>query len=336
VLKEWTRNQRFVATRNPRYWQRGLPYLDQVEFRPIPEFQARLSALQTGQVDVLFAYGGDSLAALRNAGSEIQVHEITEGAHLENYILLNNATKPFDNKHARLALAHATDVDRINEVLDRGLAQPATGPFSGESAYPKPSHAPKFDLSEAADELTRFRAETGHDLAFDLSVASTARDLQGAELLQDMWKQAGIKVRIKQIDPSQLLLGVLQGKFQAVPWAFDGFPDPDQETVFWSSATAAPVGQFATNFGRFANERLDALMAQARRTPVAAARVSKYAQVAQIIIDEVPWVYETRQVALLAGSSQVQGLGSFPIPGGGTAVEPVQGVIRVTTLSRAR
>jgi peptide/nickel transport system substrate-binding protein len=125
---------------------------------------------------------------------------------------------------------------------------------------------------------------------------------------------------------------VLQGDYQAVPWQFDGFLDPDQQTIFWGSATAAPVGQYGPNFGRLRNPELDELMAQARGTASEEERRQLYGQVAQIIIDEVPWVYETRQITVLAAEPGVGGLGSFPTPEGGEGVEYVQGIIRVATL----
>jgi peptide/nickel transport system substrate-binding protein len=334
VFQEWTRNQRLVVTRNPDYWQEGLPYLDEIEFRPIPEFQSRLNALQSGEVDVLYALGGDAFGALRDAGGELQVQEVTEGPFLESYILLNNVTEPFDNEHARRALAHATDVDQLNEVLERGLAERATGPFSGEDDYPVPDDLPGYDPERAASELEAYRADTGEDLSFELSTSSTPQSLQEAELLQDMWRQAGIEVDIRQVEETQVIIDVLLGNFQAIPWGFDGFPDPDQQMIFWSSATAAPVGGFATNFGRFTNPRVDELMTEARRTVDHEVRLANYTEVAQIIVDEVPWVYRTRQIAVLGAGSDVGGLGSFPLPDGNEGVEFVQGIVRVSSLWR--
>ena len=35
VFKEWVPNDHFTATANPNYWRAGLPYLDQITFKPI-------------------------------------------------------------------------------------------------------------------------------------------------------------------------------------------------------------------------------------------------------------------------------------------------------------
>jgi ABC-type transport system substrate-binding protein len=335
VFEEWIPNQRFVGVRNPDYWQEDLPYLDEIEFRPITEFQSALNALQTGEVDVVQAYGGDALSAVRDAGDGIQVEVVDEGAFLENFVLLNNAIPPFDNIHARRALSFALDRDQLNDVLERGLAEPATGPFSGQDEYPIPENFPGYDLEQAEAEVAAYREETSEDLSFELSAASTGPELQEAQLLQDMWSRVGIDVEIRQVEDSQFILGLLQGDFQAGTLAFDGFLDPDQQTIFWGSAAAAPIGDFATNFGRFVNADLDALLAEARRTPDVAERRALYADVAQIIVDEVPWVYESRQISLVAAAADVGGLNTFPLPDGGDGIEYVQGIVRVGSLSQS-
>ena len=49
----WERDNRLVVKKNPNYWQEGLPYLDEIVFRPIPDEDTRLSSLESGDIDVL-------------------------------------------------------------------------------------------------------------------------------------------------------------------------------------------------------------------------------------------------------------------------------------------
>ena len=37
VFKSWTPDSSFTATKNPDYWRKGEPHLDEVEFRPITD-----------------------------------------------------------------------------------------------------------------------------------------------------------------------------------------------------------------------------------------------------------------------------------------------------------
>ena len=55
-LEEWRVNDHLTAVRNEHYWRidaagNQLPYLDAIEFRPMPEQQQRVNALKSGQLD---------------------------------------------------------------------------------------------------------------------------------------------------------------------------------------------------------------------------------------------------------------------------------------------
>ncbi|MFD2355272.1 ABC transporter substrate-binding protein [Nonomuraea ferruginea] len=46
VFKEYVPDSRMVVTKNPRYWRSGLPYLDEIEFRVLPDSQTRAQTLE--------------------------------------------------------------------------------------------------------------------------------------------------------------------------------------------------------------------------------------------------------------------------------------------------
>src|SRR5687767_132681 len=52
MLKEWKKGSHITLERNPNYWKKGKPYLDQVIFRVIPDGAARSIALETGELDL--------------------------------------------------------------------------------------------------------------------------------------------------------------------------------------------------------------------------------------------------------------------------------------------
>jgi ABC-type transport system substrate-binding protein len=51
---EWVVNDHVKIAKNPNYWQAGLPYLDSIVFQPITDEATRVSALQSGQADLLY------------------------------------------------------------------------------------------------------------------------------------------------------------------------------------------------------------------------------------------------------------------------------------------
>jgi len=78
VQKEWIPGDRWVGTKNADYWRSDdegnkLPYLDSVEFRPIVDPQTRVSALLSGDIDMMqtTALAGDQQAAGRGQRREL-------------------------------------------------------------------------------------------------------------------------------------------------------------------------------------------------------------------------------------------------------------------------
>lgn len=61
VFSSWQPNDHFTATRNPNYWRPGLPYLDQITFKPIPDTTQREATLRTGGVDMIISTDANTI-----------------------------------------------------------------------------------------------------------------------------------------------------------------------------------------------------------------------------------------------------------------------------------
>ncbi|NUU25459.1 MAG: ABC transporter substrate-binding protein, partial [Streptomycetaceae bacterium] len=60
ILKEWVRSSHQIMVRNPTYWQPGLPKLDQVTFKVLPDNNQILNTLGSGQADVTITSDGQA------------------------------------------------------------------------------------------------------------------------------------------------------------------------------------------------------------------------------------------------------------------------------------
>ena len=89
----WERNVSLQVKRNPDYWQKApdakpYPYLDGIDFRPIPNSDARVAALQQGDLNMMHTSTAsdmaENLAALRDDGAInlLVSEERTETAYL--------------------------------------------------------------------------------------------------------------------------------------------------------------------------------------------------------------------------------------------------------------
>src|SRR5207245_10395416 len=62
---EWKRNDHLTLKKNPSYWKPGLPYLDGVTYRAIPDVNAILAALKTGDVDIARTIAAKDVGGLK-------------------------------------------------------------------------------------------------------------------------------------------------------------------------------------------------------------------------------------------------------------------------------
>jgi peptide/nickel transport system substrate-binding protein len=110
---EWVRNQRVRLKKNPEYFVKGQPYLDELVFLPTPDENQKIVLLQTGQVDFT-----DTIPLPRvkevSAGGKIVVYPIPVGVAPSAYFMpLKTDKPPLDNMKVRQAMNLAIDRDIV-------------------------------------------------------------------------------------------------------------------------------------------------------------------------------------------------------------------------------
>ena len=81
TFESWTPGASFKVVKNPNYWQKGQPHLDSITFRVIPDESTLVSALQSGDINMMLTtnaptptgwlalHGGEGLATPRTTSS---------------------------------------------------------------------------------------------------------------------------------------------------------------------------------------------------------------------------------------------------------------------------
>lgn len=315
-FKEWVPGNHFTAVKNPNYWQKGLPYLDEVEYRPIIEVTSRASSLKAGTIDMMHTTNPDTIVDFRKDNSIKVVDDAkAKGEHEESFFMLNTAKAPLDDVRVRRALALATDRQKVIDTVYAGILAPANGPFDKNSPYYAETGYPEYNVAEAKKLVDAYEKEKGQ-ISFELGTTNNAVNLQAVQFVQAMWKEAGIDTTIKQVEQSQFILNALVGNFSAYLWRQFGAPDPDGELVWWSSATAAPLGSLSLNFARNKDPQVDAALANGRHNPDPAARKAAYQEVAKRFAEDVPYVWIGTAVWMVASKPKVQGVTTWKLPDG--------------------
>jgi peptide/nickel transport system substrate-binding protein len=267
-LVDWQVNNHLTAEKNPDYWRTDddgnqLPYLDEIEFRPITETQQRLNALESGEVDAFHTTDIATIEELRSLAEDGQINltESDKNAEVGN-LMLNTTEPPFDNLIARQAAATAIDRDEVNQIVNKGIPTVANGPFSpGTIGYEEDTGYPDYDPDRAKELVEQYEAETGQDFEVQISSPPEPEIRQLVDLTAQYFEDAGMTVSTTTFDQSELIQTAIQRGYQAMTWRNYPGLDPDNNYVWWYGE-GNPV-----NFMGFNDPTVNELLDQGRATP---------------------------------------------------------------------
>jgi len=304
------------VVRNADYWREGLPYLDGIEFRVIPDPTERAEALRNGDLDLIHTVRDEDVLQFR---SDPEVNLLEDDGGEENFAMLNTEVAPFDDPLMRQALAMATDQGRLVDVLGSGIVRRATSLFpEGLPWHPDESRYPAYDPDQAALLVAQHEEQTGEPMAFTFTTTPTTDNLGSAQLLQSMWTDVGMDVEVETFEQSELINKAITGDFQALNFRLFGSPDPDGEFVWLHSSHAEPVGDISLNFSRMENPVVDAALEAGRGTDDPDVRARSYQTLAQEVNTSLPFVWLQQTLWALVSRSSVQGMADADQGGIGT------------------
>lgn len=284
---EWKVNDAFVAEKNPDYWQKDadgnqLPYLDEIEFRPIVDGDARTNALLGGDITAMHTSGAEQIDTLQGEAEDGNVNLTESDQFAEvNYGMFNLSKPPFDNINARKAAAYGFDSEGYNTVRNLDLFTMASGPFApGEIGYLEDTGFPQYDLEEAKKYARLYQEETGNPLEFTITSVNDPATLKSVQFLQENAEKVGAKVDVKPIEQAALISTAIGGDFQAMAWRNHPGGNPDGQYVWWHSTSPA-------NFGRINDPELDKLLDEGRAETDPDRRREIYEDVNRLFADKV-------------------------------------------------
>ncbi len=317
VFQSWQPNDHFTATRNPNYWRSGLPYLDQITFRPIPDTIQRESTLKTGGVDMI--QSTDPLTIKRFSGqSGYQLVDTTTGVLGEPtvaFIMLNTAVAPTNDLNIRKALAMSLDQATVQKIFGGGLTKPINGLFLQDSPYYANPGYPTHNPAAAKKLVAQYAAQHGTPKLTLLTITDP-RLGQVVQIIQQMWNQVGFDVTINQIEQANLINDFIAGQFQAATSYQFGTIDPDLNYVWWSTTTVKPVNSIALNFPRNADPVIEQNMLTGRHTTDQATRVKAYQTVNEQLAKDLPYLWLQQYLFSEVATSRVQNFANPTLPSG--------------------
>jgi peptide/nickel transport system substrate-binding protein len=298
---------KLVFERNPDYWG-GAPALDGFIIRPLPEAVARLTALETGEVDWVNSVHPDSIERVR-ANPNLTI-ELAQLPNTWGYIP-NHRADPTNNVKVRQALNWAVNRDALCKDLMKGLAVPSTSPFAptGTAGYDPDIKGYSYDPAKAKALLTEAGFGNGLKLHFQIPQGAVGSPfaVEMNQYLQQNFKDVGIDVNIETLEAQIMQTNLSNGMPPDVHAYSVGFSVDEMVNLqrHYRSDLVPPNGN--TNPGWIENADLDALLKKALETPNEDARKKIYFQVQQQAVDMAAWVWVCHQKGARAWNKKVQG-----------------------------
>jgi len=328
IFQEWIPNDHFTATRNPNYWRKGMPYLDSITYKPIPDADQILASLNSGVIDILHSDTGSTITQLRDNTKlgYVDDSQVIAGEPDMACIILNLSKAPFNNAKLRQAMAYATSSAQYVKVIDGGVTEPTNGVFTTSSPYYLTDNGyPEYNLSKAKQLVAEVKA-AGGSVAFTLGNTPDPKGSQIGEYLQQVLEQAGMTVTLVPILQDSIINVALTGAYEALTWRQFGAVNPDLNYIFWTPTNASTPG-FAINMARNTDPAMETALLQGRQSSDKATQIAAYQQVNRLLSQDIPYVWYARTVWAIGAQPNVQNFNNPSTPAGNKAFGLIGGAI---------
>ena len=268
-------------TRNPDYWDRERrPVVDRSEIRFLDEEQARVLALQGGDVEVVSNFTATGGAALLN-DQNVSVIEVKSVEHRQIHMRVDRP--PFNDKSVRQALALTLDRQAIIDGLFEGKADLGNDhPF-----------APAFPSTDPDVPQREQNVDEARSLLAGATLNTELRTWDGveipdlAQLVQDFAQEIGIRIRLNITDAGTYYGDAVFGQS---PWLDSvlGITDYGHRGVPNVYLTAVYKSDGTWNAAHFKNQRADQLIAEYMGALDIDSQRAAAGQLQELLLDETP------------------------------------------------
>ena len=254
MLGPWKRGESITLEKNPGYWEKGQPYLDEVAFRTVASPESRVSQLKGGELGVIYAPPWSQVAAIEST-PELQFAESPLG-YVE-FLILNSRVPLFQNDKVREAVDLAVDREGIVSATLGGHGEPAGAwiPPAVPNSAAEVIEPTAQDVGQAK-KLLGEAVKEGVDPTFTLlSNAENAFWGTAAQIVQQNLEEVGFKVNIKSVDEASRLELLGAGNFEAGALeVYDATPSPAELFGYYNAYEGVYSGIDTTKTTKLAEQ----------------------------------------------------------------------------------
>ncbi len=286
--------------RNENYFKKGLPYLDAVVFRVIPEAATQLLALEAGEVDYVWRVPGPDTARLQQATETavIPVPAGPGGGFCIMTLTFNLDREVFQDLRVRQAFAHAIDRQQILDQVIFGQGKVAVAPISSRISWAHLADGPTYpydpDTATALLDDANYPPGSG-GTRFSVDFVHFPTFSKYGEVMREQLKKVGINLELRPLERDAAIEAVFnQRDFDTNIISYCNNTDPDIGVRrMYVSTNIGPIP--FSNGANYINPRIDELFADAASTGDTEERGALYREIQEILLEELPywWLVET-------------------------------------------
>jgi len=305
IFKEWIAKDRLVVARNPNYWRKGLPYLDTVTFRPIPDIEVRFSGLLSGGTNVILT---DSGSQILKAEKDRTLKVYGSNSSGPFTFIINTDKAPLNDVRVRRALAHAWNQDLYLKTVFSGTLTVARTPYGGAISCGDSGYR-EYDPAKARQLL----ADYGKPVALELLETNSPRGREAGELMKKLFNDVGVNLKLTLLPEVQQVRRVMAGDYDISVWRLMDLNDMGP----YLNVCLHSKGKL--NFSNYQNPAMDQLLEVQQQSTDEKTRNKALCGIANLINEDVMYLYGgDRRIQAIAKTS-IQGMDPFD-----------QGIVRVS------
>ncbi len=192
---------KWVWKKNPTYWDTGKPYIDQINWLLLADDASQNAALQTRQIDLLFAnLDTGRVQTLTKAAPSLVKYEYQNPAPMHLYMQLKN--QALSDVRVRQAIALTIDRDEFLKTLYGGKGGwGMAGAFPDTFTQEEIRSLLKHDPQQAKQLMAAAGYANGVSLQFNFPGNAYGQEyITQMQLLQSQLKAVGVNLELNSLD----------------------------------------------------------------------------------------------------------------------------------------
>lgn len=283
TLAEWVPDNFMRLARNPDYFRRGLPKIDTIIIRVIPDQASLLAGVRTRALDMATINQGPVIVQAKRESGIVVMQK--PGLNLRIFSF-NTSRPPFTDQRVRYALSWAIDRQAIVDTAEFGFAT-VSGPVPASTPWTlPPGELPSYRQSAA--RARQLLADAGFPNGFSTRIVTSPTYEGGvavAQVIQEQLRAVGVTATLDSIEWGTYINRWVARDFDTMIELRGGDPDPDRFLYRTFHGTGA-VNNFL-----FKDAAIDRLLERGRVNVDADRRRPIYDDLQRALVEAAPALF---------------------------------------------